>query len=326
MPSSSSSSSDESRRRKREKRKSKSSKRQRLEKLESKLSELTDLVKASLPMVTRDTLRSDLNSFNEAEKEKGTDEANYDLQLHVLDEEVMQLLGEPVKHANKGPAVHTELKTRWESIAKSGMPKADRDTIREKYKPPKNCNVGAPLLNAELSKAVNAYTKSRDDELFRVQNDIETSISVMGQLLTSFLDDQRELSRHEIIAQLSDCARFLVGTQLQVSSFRRRQIRPNIKDTTTHDMLQDISIYPQLFGEDLALKVKQAHSVAKVSLDMTNGPEKRQSGFLVRDNKEKDQPFTKLGNYGKVSRETLNSRRPFRNLKPIFKRGGQKKY
>ncbi|ODM87764.1 hypothetical protein Ocin01_18919 [Orchesella cincta] len=291
VSSSSSSSSKDGKRHKRKKsRKSGSSKKKRLDLLETEVSEIKQLVRELVQCQTdaakaNSTQQNSKQTDLKADEDNDSDTQNQDvLELSAVDEDIQELLGEPVKVAENGPDIHPEIATRWNAIAKKGLAKEDREKIRKKFIPPSNGCFGGPPLNMELNKAVNAFTRGRDEELFRIQKNMETSITGLGQLLSSFLDEKSELTRNDYIAMLSDSARFLVGTQYQVSAFRRKQIRLNIKD------------------------VKEAQAMVKISQDITKGTEKRPSQFMRDKPKEPAKP---RGSTSSVqARSSLNFQRP----------------
>lgn len=239
-----------------------------------------------------------------------------DIELYVLDDELKQLLGEePSSSAQKGSDFHSEIASRWSSIAKLGMSKEERDRIRSNFKPPKNCEFSGPALNNELTKAVNPFTRNRDDDIRRIQNNIEVVISGLGETLSTLLSDNTPVDRKDLVRKLSDCGRFLVGTQYQLSLCRRKQVRASVRDNSMQELLQDSPIYPSLFGEDLSTKVKQMQSLTKLSHEIAKAPSTAQStkpmkSAITRPARSDTARTAPVNRTTSSSRGSLNSRRP----------------
>jgi len=347
--SASSSYQDHKRKRKSRKRsKSRSSKRLRMERMESKLEDLTNLVTSLIGMghstsdlepnygsLNSSSVPNDPKPLDKAGEQPdehangndavtvlqmGDEQSQNDtgLEVIILDDEVKKLLGDSVSgDGEMGPPFHPEIAKRWESIAKQGVLKEDRERIRKKFCPPPNCTIVAPALNPEL-KTVNGFTKARDEEMRRIQGNIATAITGLGQTLTSVLDDSKPLDRNELIALLSDTGRFLTGTQYQMSLFRRKEVKSTIREPSMLEILSSSQIYPDLFGAELTTKVKQATSLTKVGQDITKANEKsatRPAKFQPQRKTEGRQPFQQF-------KSSLNSNRPPHQTQ-FSKRGGR---
>ncbi|CAL8093046.1 unnamed protein product [Orchesella dallaii] len=284
MSGSSSSASDSSfhdRKRKRKRRtrsKPRSSKRQRMDRIETKLEDITKIVTSLFgnhsnfspndPYMTntRTLMMTDTPDFPDTlsvekadeQSEKKTSDCNNAVNLLQLGDEQSQ----------------NDLLEITE----------ERERIRKSFCIPPNCVIGAPALNPEL-KTVNGFTKNRDEEIRRIQGNIATAITGLGQLLTSVVDESKQMDRSQLIAQLSDTGRFLTGTQYQISLFRRKEIKSTIRDSSMIEVLNASPIYPDLFGSDLTAKFKQATSLNKVGHDITKGRETTGKGNSVQPTK-----------------------------------------
>ncbi|CAL8092694.1 unnamed protein product [Orchesella dallaii] len=204
------------------------------------------------------------------ETDDGKDPSATVLEINAPNEELIKLLGlDPGSVQKTGDSFRPEVASRWQEIAKSGLQKDERSRIKAVFKPPPNCEFGAPTLNPELSRSILPVVKNRDEEISRVQGNVQVSISGLGNLLSGLLDDDLKLERNDLISKISDAGRFLVGTQYSLSLLRRRLIRENIKDISMKEVLSETSVYPHLFGSDLGTKVKEIHAVTKMGIDIT---------------------------------------------------------
>ncbi|CAL8109881.1 unnamed protein product [Orchesella dallaii] len=221
------------------------SKKRRLESIEKKISQLTELVSHFLPtnptlvnsdhesIVSDESVRlidkytfktlvigdkpspflHPVGSGHSTTKDNNNsvpkDPTNDCLEVSVLDEDNQKLLGDAAVLVNeKGTPIYPGVAT---------------------FKAPGNRTVGGPLLNPALTKATNGFTKNRDEELCRIQANIGTVIAGLGYTLSTLLDDSKSIDKADIIANLSDSARFLCGTQYQISLLRRREVKANVK-------------------------------------------------------------------------------------------------
>jgi len=255
----------------------------------------------------------------------------------VLDQETAALLGD--QHSvdtPKGPKLHPELVSRWDVIAMKGLPKEERDAIKQRAPLPANSNYFGPATNPELKKVVSTYTRDKDDELRRVQDNVSVCITGLGNIINSLLED-KEINKKELIKNLSDTGRYLVGTQYSLSLIRRKNIRANVKEANMKDLLSELPIYPLLFGDDLSSKIKAANAMNKVGNEMNKSssyataekakPHYRQKMQTYRHNNPKDSSRTekelpRLEN----SKESLNSKRPQGSRRNQRSKGGQVTY
>ncbi|CAL8111059.1 unnamed protein product [Orchesella dallaii] len=239
--------------------------------------------------------------------------------INAPEDPLIKLLGaDPGSSQKHGENFHQHLATRWQEIAKTGLPKDERDKIKSKLKPPPNCEFGAPILNAELAKAVIPIVRSRDDELSRVQSNLQISIAGMGHLLSTLLNDKEPIQREKLISDISDTGRFLTGTQYSLSLLRRRIIKDNVKDVAIKELLHETPIYPNLFEADISQKIKQMQSLTKVGNDIT-----KPSGTLPR--LDPRTPFKKSDSLRTPtsSKQTLNSFRPLPSYRTKRGRSGR---
>ncbi len=195
------------------------------------------------------------------------------LEIQVLDSETAALLGEiPNDGAKRGPKIHNEVATRWNAIAKSGLPKEERTSFQE-LTLPENLDVFTPVLNPELITAIPDIAKSRDDSLRRVQEHVASVLGSLGRILSDQLTND-SVNRPSLISELSTAGRYLAGTQYSLSLMRRRSIQSQIKDSAITKVLQNATMYPNLFGSDLSSEVKTAKAVSKVGHEITSIPTK----------------------------------------------------
>lgn len=241
------------------------------------------------------------------------------LVIDVPNESLLKLLGADPGLSNKtGAALHSGVASRWHEIAKSGLPKEERDAIKMKFKPPPNCEFGPPVINPELAKAVLPIVRSRDDELSRVQTNLQVSISALGSVVSGLLNDKEPLNRENLISNINDAGRFLVGTQYSVSLLRRRIIKDNVKDSSIKELLHETPIYPNLFEADLSQKIKQMQTLTRVGNDITKANPGSQQ-IETRSATKRTDSSRSSGS----TRQNLNSFRPPPHQKYRSVRGGR---
>ncbi|ODM87336.1 hypothetical protein Ocin01_19347 [Orchesella cincta] len=230
------------------------------------------------------------------------------LEIHI-DEETRKLLGAPPKPAEKfGPKFHSEIYQRWGAIRISGMLKDERVKLKEDHPPPQNCELGGPNLNQELLKTLPAYAKEKDEDLRRVQDHIGVSLSIMGQALTNAIQKPDSYSRNDMLQNVSDAGRYLMGTHYFLSSLRRKMIKSNIKDPDMKELLDKCQISSNLFGPDLATQVKTAQALAKTSREISGATAPKDVQKTMTGTSH--QPRRTFAPSNSKTKESLNYNRP----------------
>jgi len=177
------------------------------------------------------------------------------------------LLGSnPAAPLKQGTPLHALLNENWNGVLQKGLEKTERDLIKSKFPVPKDSLLGAPELNLELGKSISSFAKDRDDNFKRMQINMSVPATIIGNLLTSMLNDNFEFNKAKVIKDLSEAGRYLAGTIYSASYYRRKQIKMSITDNDTKEVLSDLPIYPLLFNSDVREKVKQAQALSKQTL------------------------------------------------------------
>jgi len=150
---------------------------------------------------------------------------------------------------------------------------------------------------------MNHFSREKDKEWFRVQNNLSVVLNGLGHSMTLLLDEA-QIDKKKILSIVSDSARYLGGTQYSISLLRRKLLRGHVKDKAMKDIPSSSSVYPCLFGADLTTAVKTAQTLSKAGKDLTR------SQFSSVQEKPSSSK-----NYGsrqphKSGENSLNSKRP----------------
>ncbi|KAL0820486.1 hypothetical protein ABMA28_006351 [Loxostege sticticalis] len=114
------------------------------------------------------------------------------VQNNALDSDALDILGaDPSSQIQYAKNVHTELASRLEHIATSGLTKELRKELNERYLIPGNCiMIGAPLMNPEIKAAVTDTVMKRDKGIEARQKQLAAAISGLAIVLHNELENK----------------------------------------------------------------------------------------------------------------------------------------
>lgn len=185
----------------------------------------------------------------------------------ALGDDLLQILGtEPEQNTKTGPPLHTAIASRWSALIKNGLDSVTKEEILKKYQVPENLSdLDIPQLNPEVSAAISAQVARRDERLIQKQNQLNSTISAIGQAISFLLVKEGE--GQKCIELLSDAGRLLCDLSHSETTIRRDLISINLNK----DLKQTLSGAPvdkYLFGVTLEERLKTAKNLEKSSLDL----------------------------------------------------------
>lgn len=183
-----------------------------------------------------------------------------------LDPRLLSALGEAApEQVQYGQPIHDHIAKRWTPILINGIGVDLKENIYNNNKIPSNCTyLQAPKLNAEIAAAVNESTKGRDRRIELNQQQLGTSLAIMGHAMTMLLGDEDKI---HIIQKLSECGRLLCDLHHEETEGRKKLITPNLDKhfALVHGKVNRDEF---LFGEDLGEKIKTAKVIEKSGLQL----------------------------------------------------------
>ncbi|KAL0811415.1 hypothetical protein ABMA28_009818 [Loxostege sticticalis] len=194
------------------------------------------------------------------------------VQNNALDSDALDILGaDPSSQIQYAKNVHTELASRLEHIATSGLTKELRKELNERYLIPGNCiMIGAPLMNPEIKAAVTDTVMKRDKGIEARQKQLAAAISGLAIVLHNELEnkDKDTTLSKDTLKQLMDVSRILCDIQHSESVTRRNFAAFSIKKELKDHLYHNTKIDKTLFGENLAETLRSAKAVSKSGSDL----------------------------------------------------------
>ncbi|KAJ8974148.1 hypothetical protein NQ317_003085 [Molorchus minor] len=222
------------------------------------------------------------------------------------DDTMEEILGSnPLNKNVEGPELAPDLASRWESYLSSGIEKESRKKLIEKYNPPSNCKyLKAPTLNPEVEVLLATADNKKDKFLKNLQELMGKGITAGGEALTKLLT-QRDIADTATGATqaLVDSGKLLTDIFHTVSNHRKYQLYKYFSDSVQKIATQQ-KIDTSLFGTDFAEKCKLAKSVEATAKELQKPGTSKEP-----------QKFARNLNY---------QRPPFKKMKIIEKRGGER--
>lgn len=133
---------------------------------------------------------------NEAMVDEFSDEVaepeSAEVQVPALDDNVLSMLGEAAATTQSFSApIHQDISIRWNNILINGLTLDKRSELLQKYSPIENCPlIAAPKVNPELAVSFSETALQRDTRLAKIQDQIGSSLTAIGLLLQTFIDDK----------------------------------------------------------------------------------------------------------------------------------------
>ncbi len=242
------------------------------------------------------------------------------LQIKADDDDIQEILGVvPDATAKHGIDLNPALAERWNAIVRTGIPKEEREKIQSLFKDPANAETGAPKLNQEIKKTIPPIVKDNDGELMSIQNHLAVGLNGIGLSISELMANRAEaVDKKHLLTVLSDCGRYLCGTQYALSLYRRKQIKRSFKNENMKEALGQSPLYPMLFGSDMNDVIKAAENADKIGRNLNQKVTPRGEN-LQAPTKPANQRATR-------SSVTLNSSRPSARFQPKSQRGGRPAY
>ena len=210
-----------------------------------------------------------------------------------LPQEVLLLLGEDgIPKKQNGENLHEDIARRWESFLRKGISADSFDSISNKYALPSNCTaLVPPMLNEEISAAMNEAGNKRDKRLVEKQSKLSTALAALGKLMNNLFKNASDENLQNIEI-LSDASRLLCGVFHLDSETRRALVIPGL-NKEMKEFMEKQPITDFLFGDDLQEKVRACKATKKSAMEIKNT-------FIPNKNKTA------------TSSQSLNSRGPLR--------------
>ncbi|KAF9795990.1 hypothetical protein SFRURICE_010087 [Spodoptera frugiperda] len=184
------------------------------------------------------------------------------LDTQVLDTQVLDILGVESQPVRVGGELHKQIAQRWNDILKKGLSKEEKDKIEDENPPFSNMKLMVPpLLNPEVSAAINDVSKKRDQMIQRKQKQTSTALTCLGSCLQMCINDNQG-HKMDIIKKLNDAAILLCDSINSDTKGRKSLLLPVINKDMKEFLLQS-ETETHLFGEDLGEKIKTARLVKR---------------------------------------------------------------
>jgi len=154
--------------------------------------------------------------------------------------------------------------------------------IQKNYLVPENMSLlKPPKLNIEFESVIQADSKKKDDSLAGIQKQLATGISALAKGLSLIVNT----SSKEVCQSISDSGRILCDLQRKLSEKRRSSLLPCLK-TNMRKTAESGIIDEQLFGSDLATRIKTAKDLEKSAIELQDKRNNRpkQSNRATRTN------------------------------------------
>lgn len=227
-----------------------------------------------------------------------------------LDSSILAIIGKAsLEQQVLAPPLQKDVASRWAMMLENGILEEEKNTIIKAYPQPENCLLlETPKLNPEVAKALNPQIERRDEKLAGLQSQIGGALSAVGQLLTSFLQEEGG-GNFQYIKLASDAAKLLLDFHHQQSITRRELITINLRK----EFKETLTCEPAagwLFGEKLGDRIKAAKELERSSLDLKQRIFKK--------------PVARVPSVNNNSHQ-LNYRRPPRFSQQGGSQGGQQK-
>lgn len=242
------------------------------------------------------------------------------LQINADDDDVHAILGTvPDATVKQGNDLNPALAERWNAIVRTGIPKEEREKIQGIFKDPANAETGGPKLNPEIKKSIPPIVRDNDGEIMSIQNHLAVGLNGIGLTISELMANREDIiDRKQILTVLSDCGRYLCGTQYALSLYRRKQIKRSFKNENMKEALGFSPLYPMLFGSDMNDVIKAAENSDKIGRNLNQKVTPRGEN-LQTTSKPANQRATR-------STVTLNSSHPSARFQPKSQRGGRLPY
>ncbi|CAH2086589.1 unnamed protein product [Euphydryas editha] len=251
----------------------------KIKKYEQKMEKLRSRQWTPSPAPTQQSILLDDDAAETSPSSHHNEENNVMVEINeentedVLDEEIINILGDAPDELSYGPPIHKELALRWTNAIKNGLLKEKKKEIMKKYLPPENCKtIDAPKLNLEAQAAVSEAAVKRDKAIASKQSQIGSALTALAMAFEQLSKNGKE--NISVINYVSDAARLLCDHQNQESNMRRNFILQGLEQTT-RDSVKDTEIDQWLFGESFAEKLKASKAIKKSGQEISLNKSKK---------------------------------------------------
>lgn len=185
-----------------------------------------------------------------------------------LDDDILTLLGDaPKEESPVGPEVHNDIASRLQEVLQNGLKKEQKEKIIEDYPIPGNCSLfNAPALNPEVRAAISDLLQKKDASLAARQRQIGTVLAALVKSMDILVNDKSETSQ-QVLKHVSYASRLLCDSHYIDTKLRRNFLISTLNNKLK-DTLKESKRDKNLFGEDLADKLKATKAITKTSQDL----------------------------------------------------------
>lgn len=191
--------------------------------------------------------------------------------LHdLVDDSILEILGEAPSVEKKGQALNKQIAERWQEIVKKGMKKEEKDKLVKDNPIFANCDfISPPKLNPEVSAALadKETAKRRDQVIQKRQEQVSTALTCLGSALQTCIKEDLQAHKLNIIKNLNDASRLLCDS-IHLDTKGRRSLVLSVIKKDMKDFLVQSEPKEYLFGENLGEKIKTAKTVQKTGSDL----------------------------------------------------------
>ena len=146
--------------------------------------------------------------------------------------------------------------------------------------PPENINgLEANKVNSEVWRQIAHQTKSFDLKLQNLQKIILKSLSVLNKTANTLYEHRSEKDLTKLVALVkatikscADTAVFLVKATMDILTYRREKIKPELNQNYRHISVEKSEHPKHLFGDDLPKILKDMAETNKVGQSLSQRP------------------------------------------------------
>lgn len=185
-----------------------------------------------------------------------------------LDDEILQVLGEdPSASQALDFDLHSSIATRWRHWVEKGVKKEEREQLFEKY--PRREGFIAPELNQVLIAAMSEAAVRRDAYAMKCQQAVGSALMALGAAVSTLLDEPESIDKVAFLENLNDAAKFMAEAHFLLNQSRKALILPGVSKPLK-ELLEKTKSDTELFGKNLAEKIKEAKALEKMVRSVKN--------------------------------------------------------
>ena len=292
--------------------------------LKSQIMSLTPMIKEiSDAYKSQGEQKKSQRSFIESTDDEPMFSEEEEGEIHDNLEQFMKLSG---ISEDQGPKLNDTLSKGLEEMLSKGIKTEIKEELIKKYKTPENCKrLEIVQCNQEVYKKSSKNTRIIESKLQDIQQCLNKGICAMAIAFNESLkalSTKQEVSDEkfkEMNSINTDAITLFSQATHMMDIFRKMNFRKEFKREYS-SLCKEVEIRENLFGKDLAEKVKSISETNKLT-NLMSGSRKRKHGFLDR-NQQRQPNYQNRQSY---SRQNYQRREKTNFKQWAYKKGEQKK-